>query len=280
MLFSLRSAAVVLWMLVPAVSVLAQASSDDAQRQSAYSLPDWQIGGSSIETISPPSPSEAPPAQLPAAASSERAVDRSVEPASFAAGGDDAGANDAQPDERRLAPRGKDQAERTSRSGRVASPSQLISNFGLKFNSAYATMSALVFVLGLFFLCMWLVRRSGKKKSSVLPGEVVSVLGRMSLAPKQFAELLRVGNKLVLVSLTADGAKPLTEVTDPGEVDRLLGLCQKYDPHSASHAFEQVFRDLAREPAPGGFLGQEAPFAAALPDLPPFVRPRGGATRA
>lgn len=190
-----------------------------------------------------------------------------------------AGGKDATQDERRLAPRGKDPVERTSRPGRVASPSQLISDFGLRFDSIYATISALVFVLGLFFLCMWLVRRSGKKKAAVLPGEVVRVLGRISLAPKQIAELLRVGNKLVLVSLTADGAKPLTEVTDPTEVDRLTGLCQKDDPHSASHAFEQVFREMAREPALGGFLGHEAPFAAALPDLPPLYGPRGGAAR-
>ena len=66
-----------------------------------------------------------------------------------------------------------------------------------------------------------------------LPADVVSVLGRVPLAARQFAELLRVGNKLVLVSLTPTGAETLTEVTDPAEVDRLVGLCQQA--RSAQH---------------------------------------------
>jgi flagellar biogenesis protein FliO len=92
----------------------------------------------------------------------------------------------------------------------------------------------------------------------MLPGDVVSVLGRVPLAARQFAELLRVGNKLVLVSITPTGAEPLTEVTDPVEVDRLLGLCQQNNPHSTTKAFEQVFQQLSNETAPHGFFGGES----------------------
>ena len=56
------------------------------------------------------------------------------------------------------------------------------------------------------------VERAGRGS---LPTDVVSVLGRVPLAARQLAELLRVGNKLVLVSLTPTGAQTLTEVTDP-----------------------------------------------------------------
>jgi flagellar biogenesis protein FliO len=179
---------------------------------------------------------------------------------------------------RRLAPRGSDRAIDNRRSD-AASVSDLVSRFGLKFHSMYSTVTALLFVLGLFFLCMWTLRRGGKKKISALPTSVVSVLGRVTLAPKQLAELLRVGNKLVLVALTPDGAKPITEVTDPAEVDRLMGLCQQQDPHSTSRAFEQMFRELSADRAPEGFLGQEAPVISVASTSAPYLS-RGGLGRA
>jgi flagellar biogenesis protein FliO len=97
------------------------------------------------------------------------------------------------------------------------------------------------------------------------------VLGRVSLTSKQVAQLLKVGNKLVLVALTPGGAETLTEVTDPVEVDRLMGLCQQNDRHSTTQAFEQVFQSLSREPAPSGFLGGDS--------LPTSISPVAAAYR-
>ena len=134
-------------------------------------------------------------------------------------------------------------------------------NLRLPVNSAYTVASALSIVVGLFLSFAWLMRRGSRGVTKTLPTDVVSVLGRVPLAPKQYADLLRVGNKLVLVAQTPSGPTTLTEVTDSIEVDRLVGLCQQADPHSTTKAFEQVFRQMAREPASGGFLGEDAPFA-------------------
>jgi hypothetical protein len=91
----------------------------------------------------------------------------------------------------------------------------------------------------------------------------VSVLGRVPLAARQFAQLVRVGNKLVLLSVTPAGAETLTEITDPVEIDRLLGLCLERQSHSSTSEFDDVFRKLATETAPAGFLGQDTlPLAA------------------
>jgi flagellar biogenesis protein FliO len=140
---------------------------------------------------------------------------------------------------------------------RAAVPRKLV-EFGLPAQSTYTMASALAIVIGVFLLFAWVVRRGGRRNAVPLPADVVSVLGRVPLAARQFAELLRVGNKLVLVSLTASGAEPLTEVTDPVEVDRLVGLCQQCNPHSTTKAFEQVFRQLSREAAPSDFLGNDS----------------------
>ena len=116
--------------------------------------------------------------------------------------------------------------------------------------------AGLAIVLGLFLVCMWLLRRSGPKPTSPLPQEAVAVLGRIPLAARNFAHLLQVGNKLVLVAITPDGVSPITEVTDPGEVQRMLGLCLRRQQHSTTAEFHNVLEQLAKEPA-SGFLGND-----------------------
>ena len=113
----------------------------------------------------------------------------------------------------------------------------------------------------------------------LLPADAVSVLGRVSLTSKQVAQLLRVGNKLVLVALTPGGAETLTEVTDPVEVDRLMGLCQQHDSRSTTKAFEQVFQNLSREPAPSGFLGGDSLPTSISPVASAYRSHRGDGTR-
>lgn len=187
-------------------------------------------------------------------------------------------------DERRLAPP-SDSAASTARvrpdgfRGRPIGVTQRIGSFGVPLESVYTTISALAIVIGLLFLCVWLLRRGARKTATALPADVVSVLGRTPLAARQSAELVRVGNKLVLISLTPTGAKTLTEVTDPAEVDRLVGLCRQHDPHSTTKAFEQVFHQLSREPVPGGFLGHEAPLTTLSAAADVYRAQRGGANR-
>jgi flagellar biogenesis protein FliO len=168
-------------------------------------------------------------------------------------------------DPRRLAPRHDRRLPFTLRRDRSLSASSSLPSFGVPFESLYSTGAALAIVVGLFLLCAWVVRRGTRRSTAALPDDVVSVLGRVPLAARRFAELIRVGNKLVLVSITPDGAEPLTEITDPVEIDRLLGLCRQRMPHSATSEFDQVFRQLAQEAAPVGFLGSDDhPFDARL----------------
>ena len=105
--------------------------------------------------------------------------------------------------------------------------------------------------LGLLLLCTWLFRRNTPSPTTQLPKEVVSVLGRTQLATRQFVQLLRVGNKLVLIAATPEGTKPLTEITDPVEVDRLLSLCMRNHSQSTTAEFQQVLNQLSREGAKG-----------------------------
>ena len=184
---------------------------------------------------------------------------QSVQPAAFTAPAEPAQLATAQEpasESRRLAPR-RNRLSHAHEHTKTTDAAELPS-FGLPVDSMFTTSAALAVVVGLFLLCAALVRRGAKKSNSRLPEEVVSVLGRVPLAARQYAELVRVGNKLVLVSITPTGAEPLTEITDPVEIDRLVGLCRQGTKGSSTAEFDQVFRQLADETAPPGFLGRES----------------------
>jgi flagellar biogenesis protein FliO len=192
-------------------------------------------------------------------------VDHSVSPAVHEAPTQPPIAKDTLNDRRHLAPPSAraTMSQRDDENGNQRNALRLASRrlaeFGLPAASMYKVLTGLTIVVGVFLLFAWSLRRGGRRMGrGNLPEDVVSVLGRVPLASRQFAELLRVGNKLVLVSRTPEGARPLTEVTDPAEVDRLLGLCQQNNPHSTTKAFEQVFRQLSTEATPGRFFGGES----------------------
>ena len=101
---------------------------------------------------------------------------------------------------------------------------------------------SLTAVLGLFFLVVWMLRRASPRGPGTLPPEAFETLGRAALASHQQVHLLRCGNKLLLVSVTATGAETLTEISDPAEVERLVGLCRQSRSGGRAATFRQALR--------------------------------------
>ncbi len=124
--------------------------------------------------------------------------------------------------------------------------------------SLVTVFSSLAVVVGLFLLVAWFARRVNPKATAMLPKEVIELMGRAPLSGRQQMHLVRLGNKLLLLSVTPNGAETLTEITDRDEVDRLCGICQQNQPGSISATFRQVLSQLSNEPAPPGFLGDGA----------------------
>lgn len=125
-----------------------------------------------------------------------------------------------------------------------------------RLTSPVTVFGSLAAVLGLFFVVAWALRRAAPRESAPLPAEVVELLGRKILSQRHKLELVRCGKKLLLVSLTPDGAETLTEITDPVEVDRLAGLCRQSQPGSATVTFRQMFQQFSSErPSQGGRHG-------------------------
>jgi flagellar biogenesis protein FliO len=115
-------------------------------------------------------------------------------------------------------------------------------------------LSSMAIVLGLFFLVVWLARRALPKSATTLPTDVLEVfdvlevLGRCPLGGRHQLQLIRVGHKLLLVSITSEGAKTLTEITDPDEVNHLTGLCRQGQSGSITNSFRQVLHQLGTQP--------------------------------
>ncbi len=144
-----------------------------------------------------------------------------------------------------LAPR-KQPEERTSLTGG-----------GAKTGMVTGTLGALAVVLGLVLLIAWFLRRSMPRGLGALPNEVVEVLGRAPLMGKQTMHLVRLGNKLLLISITPAGAETLGEVEHPDEVQRLIALCRQGQPGSISAGFREVLAQFEQQPTTGGFFGTD-----------------------
>jgi flagellar biogenesis protein FliO len=112
-------------------------------------------------------------------------------------------------------------------------------------------VSSLAIVLALFAGLVWLTRRMAPTGSQALPKEAVELLGRAPLAGRQTMQLVRIGNRLLLVAISPTGAQTLTEITDAVEVERLAALCQRGRPDSATASFDRVLSQLASEPTGG-----------------------------
>ena len=95
---------------------------------------------------------------------------------------------------RRLAPPTVHDEAAGATEGHASSGTKRIVDFGMPLQSIYTVVTALAIVLGAFLLFAWAIRRGGKNsvaRRGSLPSEVVNVLGRVPIAARQFAQLLR-----------------------------------------------------------------------------------------
>lgn len=117
--------------------------------------------------------------------------------------------------------------------------------------SMLTVFGSLLVVLAAFFAITWFMRRGMPNRLAALPTEVVEVLGRSTLATRNQMHLIRVGNKLLLVSVTPTGAETLTEITDPAEVDRLGAICSQQQTSGIAQSFRGVLDQLNRDAESG-----------------------------
>jgi flagellar biogenesis protein FliO len=118
-------------------------------------------------------------------------------------------------------------------------------------SSVTKMVGSLAVVLGLFLVLAWFAKRNMPAGQRFLASEVVEVLGKSPLSGKQSMHLVRLGQKLLLISVTPQGSRTLAEITAPAEVERLLSLCQQNSHGSVSESFRDVLTQFEHESADG-----------------------------
>ncbi len=89
------------------------------------------------------------------------------------------------------------------------------------------TIFSLLIITGLIVLCAWIVKKIQPLKVQGLSTDVVEVLGKRPLDPRQQIYLIRCGSRILVVGSSLQGMSTLAEITDPEEMDMLIGLCRK-----------------------------------------------------
>lgn len=149
-----------------------------------------------------------------------------------------------------------------------------------------SVIGSLLIVISIFLFLAILLKRATPKGMRPLPKDAFENLGRTQLTQKLQLHLLRLGNRLILVSVSLDGVTPITEVTDPDEVLQMLTLCRREDKNSSSNLFKKTLAQFASEKAEGGYFGTDVEERTmrkkvSAPQTPPskVLPPKGGTAK-
>lgn len=125
----------------------------------------------------------------------------------------------------------------------------IIPRLAIPQGSMSTAFAALAFVVGVFLFIMSLIKRNLPPSLQLLPTDAATIVGRMQLTGKQFAHLIKLGDKLALVSISPSRIDTITEVTDPDQVARLLAICGPDWTATATikQDYDQILRQLSAE---------------------------------
>lgn len=104
------------------------------------------------------------------------------------------------------------------------------------------TFFVLALLAGLFVLLRRFVQRS-----KFLGADVIRILARKPLAPRQQVFLVEVGSKVFLVGATKDRLSTLGEIGNPDDVTSLRSMSPAANPDSVGRAFQETLREGLKE---------------------------------
>lgn len=109
----------------------------------------------------------------------------------------------------------------------------------------FNTMTALGIVIALILAVRLLIAKAYGQTSATSSGSIINVLTRIAIAPRSHVLLLKVGDRVLVVSESTSGMRTLCEITDEVEVARLIGATSASKASSVSHGFSQLLSKAA-----------------------------------
>ncbi len=141
-----------------------------------------------------------------------------------------------------------------------------------------STAGALGLVIGLVLAVRWVIVKVGGRPLATGTA-AVELLSRTAIAPKSHVLLLRVGQRVMVVSDSAGVLRPLGDIDHPDEVAGLLAAVTASRPGSVTQSFGGVLDRFNRDHDAAGDPGDRHAGAArdALSGLKSRVNSLGGA---
>ncbi|MDR1483707.1 MAG: hypothetical protein LBT09_02670 [Planctomycetaceae bacterium] len=112
------------------------------------------------------------------------------------------------------------------------------------FGPVVSVVASLLIVISVFLIFTFLFRKISPNAVQNLPKEVFENLGKTFLSQKLQVHLLRLGNRLILVSAANDTLTPIAEITDPDEVVAVLGMCRQLNNDSINKFHQNLSAQL------------------------------------
>ena len=114
-------------------------------------------------------------------------------------------------------------------------------------NSILKVIGGLSAVLAIFYAFTIFAKRNGAKVSSKLPADIIQVLGTMPIDAKRKFQLVRLGSKLLLLSVTEKSVQTVSEITDPVEVEYFVSRLQKGKTAEAFNSMRQMMAQIRQQ---------------------------------
>lgn len=113
-----------------------------------------------------------------------------------------------------------DQPVRRTRSETDPTPTRTVENTGFDWTRLLVAMGI---VLGSILILKWIMSRMYPGLNVHKGLQVVRVLSRLPISPRQYVLILQVGNRLLIVGDSGGQLSTLSEIRDPDEVAMLIG---------------------------------------------------------
>ncbi len=97
-------------------------------------------------------------------------------------------------------------------------------------SNIWSTTLSLGLIVGVLVLVGRGMKRFGFQATPTLPIEAFEMLGRRLIEPRVAVHLVKCGSRVLVLGVSSEGIRTLSEVDDPAEVERLTEACQK-PPH-------------------------------------------------
>jgi flagellar biosynthetic protein FliP len=97
----------------------------------------------------------------------------------------------------------------------------------------WSTAVSLAVIVGAIVLVGRWMQKRGFQGPPSLPIEAFEILGRRQIEPRVAVQLVKCGERILVLCVTPQGVRTLSEIRDPAEVERLIDACDA-SPSSSS----------------------------------------------